>query len=141
MRVVVDSNVLISIALKSKALIAIREAWLEERFTLLGSEPLLHELEEVLRRNKFVRLITPEEVDVFISSLREVMTWVHLREPYPEFSDPKDSFLLAMARDSGAEMLVTGDKALLDLGQFEETMIISPRTFVARIQNLGATEQ
>jgi putative PIN family toxin of toxin-antitoxin system len=135
--VVVDSNVLVSIALKSKALAPIREAWVEGRFTLLGSEPLLRELEEVLRRDKFDRLITPLEVDVFLSSLRETVTWLDLKEPYPGFSDPKDSFLLAMARNSGAQILVTGDKALLDLGRFEETEILSPRAFVERIQQLG----
>ncbi len=133
MRVVVDSNVLVSIALKSKALAPIREAWLEGRFTLLGSEPLFAELEAVLRRGKFERLITPKEVDVFISSLRELVTWTHPAEPYPDFSDPKDSFLLAMARDSGAEMLVTGDKTLLDVGKFERTYIVSPRAFIEKL--------
>lgn len=137
MRVVVDSNVLISIALKSKALAPIRQAWLEGRFTLLGSEPLFAELEAVLRRSKFERLITPEEVGVFISSLREVVTWERPREPYPTFSDPKDSFLLAMVRDAEAELLVTGDGALLELRQFEAASIISPREFVELLAEAG----
>jgi putative PIN family toxin of toxin-antitoxin system len=129
-RVVVDSNVLVSIALKSRALAPIQEAWLEERFTLLGSEPLLRELEEVLRRDKFERFITPKEIDVFMTSLREVVAWERPQEPYPAFSDPKDSFLLAMVRDAEADLLVTGDGALLALRQFEGASIVSPREFI-----------
>ena len=134
MSVIVDSNVLVSIALKSTVLAPIQEAWLEERFILLGSQTLLREIEEVLRRKKFRALLSLEEVDVFLANLREAVTWMEPREPYPDFSDPKDMFLLAMARDYKAELFVTGDRALLKLGHFEETIILSPRDFIERLK-------
>ena len=39
--------------------------------------------------------------------------------------DKKDNFLLALAKESNADFLITGDKDLLVLNQFEETKIIT----------------
>ena len=41
-------------------------------------------------------------------------------------------FLFALALAGGAEVLVIGDKGLLELGQFEETVILSAREFAGR---------
>ena len=37
--------------------------------------------------------------------------------------DPKDNFILALSKDSGADYLLTGDGDLLDLREFEGTKI------------------
>jgi predicted nucleic acid-binding protein len=44
--------------------------------------------------------------------------------------DPKDNFLLALAKDGRADLLITGDKELLDLAVFEGTRIVSPSSFL-----------
>jgi predicted nucleic acid-binding protein len=44
--------------------------------------------------------------------------------------DKKDNYLLALARDVGADFLITGDKDLLVLKQFENTVIISLTEFL-----------
>jgi len=40
-----------------------------------------------------------------------------------------------MLRDSDAELLVTGDKKLLELGEYAAKAIISPQEFIARYLN------
>ena len=39
--------------------------------------------------------------------------------------DPKDDFLLGLAKKSSADYLVTGDKDLLDLKKYQNTEIIT----------------
>ena len=56
------------------------------------------------------------------------------RLPHPDFSDPKDRYLLAMLRDSDAELLVTGDKTLLALESFDNKPILPPAGFLARLK-------
>ncbi len=38
--------------------------------------------------------------------------------------DPKDNFLLALAKDGGADYLITGDNDLLDVSTFEGASIL-----------------
>jgi putative PIN family toxin of toxin-antitoxin system len=44
--------------------------------------------------------------------------------------DLKDDFLLALAKDGNANYLITGDKDLLELGCFENTIIIKIADFL-----------
>ena len=43
--------------------------------------------------------------------------------------DPKDNFLLALAKDSKANYLLTGDNDLLDIKKFDKTKIITINNF------------
>ena len=47
--------------------------------------------------------------------------------------DPKDNFLLALAKDSQANFLITGDADLLTLGSFSETKIITYHDFLEQM--------
>jgi uncharacterized protein len=44
--------------------------------------------------------------------------------------DPKDNFLLSLAADGNADFLLTGDKDLLDLEKFGETIIVTISDFL-----------
>ena len=44
--------------------------------------------------------------------------------------DPKDNFLLALAKDGKADYLLTGDKDLLTLKKFGRTIIITISKFL-----------
>lgn len=46
--------------------------------------------------------------------------------------DPKDNFLLALAKDVKADFLITGDRDLLDIGRFESTIICTLTEFVEK---------
>jgi len=49
----------------------------------------------------------------------------------PELRDPKDLYLLALAKVNNADFLLTGDKDLLILKRHEHTRIISFAGFMA----------
>lgn len=61
MLVVLDSNVLVSFAIRSSKLQPLQNAWRAKRFTSLVSLYLLAEVEDVLSREKFERYITRED--------------------------------------------------------------------------------
>lgn len=48
-----------------------------------------------------------------------------------EVPDPGDVYLIAMALVSGADFLVTGDRALLSMKRIDRTKIVSARRFAA----------
>ena len=50
--------------------------------------------------------------------------------------DPKDDFLLSLARDGNADFLLTGDKDLLELERFEATKIITISGFIEEAKSI-----
>jgi putative PIN family toxin of toxin-antitoxin system len=78
---------------------------------------LLGELEGVLRRPRFRRYIEPEEIDAYLQVLRAIAT----AQPDPtdlddiDCRDPSDRYLVALARQVGADVLVSGDRDLTEL--------------------------
>ena len=47
--------------------------------------------------------------------------------------DAKDNYLLALAKDSDANLLVTGDKDLLVIAKFENTEIVTYQELLLKI--------
>jgi uncharacterized protein len=126
-RVFLDTNVLVS-AHATRGLCADVLRLVLTEHELLTGEVVLQEVERVLA-DKF-RVPTPV-VDEVLASLR-----MHHVEPTPDSSevpsvrDPDDAIVLASARAAGAEVLVTGDKDLLDIREeIEWLQIIDPRGF------------
>lgn len=135
MRVVLDTNVLISLALaQGGPLLELREAWGAGRFGVIVSAPLLDEVRKVLERPKIATRLSQERRDGLLLRLERLTEPVTCSEPYPEAPDPADDFLLAMLRDGDAELLVTGDGALLELKTFGGVEILSAREFSERLR-------
>ena len=136
MRVIFDTNVLISLSLGGGPTIKyLGEAWRSGELELLVTDVLLDEFAEVAARPHLVtRYGTPEAVSEFVRDLRSGGEWVAIAEPYPDAPDEGDRFLFALAREGHADALVTGDRALLELGRFEDTLILSPRAFAERLE-------
>jgi predicted nucleic acid-binding protein len=51
--------------------------------------------------------------------------------------DPKDNFLLALAKDGKADFLLTGDKDLLHLKKFGKTKIATMTSFMETMKMPG----
>jgi putative PIN family toxin of toxin-antitoxin system len=45
--------------------------------------------------------------------------------------DPSDDKIISVALESGADYIVTGDKVLLTIGEYQGAAIISPAHFMA----------
>lgn len=114
-------------------------AWFEGRFEMIVSEELLGELERVLLRPKFRRYTTPEEVAQYVDLLRRMATLeTEPTGPTPSFTpDPKDDYLVALARSSDAHFLVAGDPHLTKLPDPQEPPVLTPRAFLDMLKEQG----
>jgi uncharacterized protein len=126
--VVFDSNILISALMfpgkqAEKAVLRI----VENRDQLFISKPIVNEVLEVLAR-KFAR--DPEElarVAVLLNDLAEVVRPRHRVRP---LRDEADNRILECAVTAGADLIVTADQAMLELGTFEGIRITSLRAYL-----------
>ncbi len=84
-------------------------------FELIACPQLLAEIERGLRKPYFRERVTDEELAEIVAGIADAAT---MREDpmraEPLLRDPDDDYLVALARESGAEAIVTGDKDLLD---------------------------
>ena len=103
----------------------------EGEFVLLVSPPLLAELVDVAARPKFRPHFPVEFAHQLAMTLTEAGELVDVEaiSPTPLSRDPKDDYLLMMAQKGKADVLVTGDKMLLEMERFGRTRIMNVRAF------------
>ena len=131
-RIVVDPGVLFSAALSpmgnpSRIIEAVRSG----RVVLIVSPHLLAELDSVLGRPKIETKLDPGALSV----LRHVLAAAPAAEDpvaVPVSRDPKDDYLVALARQAGADCIVSGDADLTVLDDLEPPMR-SPAAFLAEL--------
>ena len=96
---------------------------------LFTSPVLLAELEDVLARKKFRRRLELAGVELpelvlGYAALARVMVPAEVRSIITE--DPEDDEVLACALTARADLVVSGDKHLLRLGDYEGIRIVRP---------------
>lgn len=137
MAAVVDPNVLISSRISDLGHPArIVRAADEGGFELVLSGRLLEELSEVLMRPRFRRYATEEEIEDFLSGLREKGIFfedVEAERMVP--GDPKDDYLAALAHASNADYLVSGDPHLAGAESEAPFTVLTPRQFGEILEN------
>lgn len=135
MRVVLDTGILIAALITSDTPPAmIYQAWRKKRFELITSEWQLDEFRRVSRYSRLRRFLRPVEAGNLVHGLRRQATVLE-NLPTVELSpDPDDNPILAMAKASQAQYLVTGDKKdVLVLGSIGDTRIVSARQFISAL--------
>lgn len=132
MRLVVDTNILISALLAPTSLPAqLIVLWREGRFDLLISAAQLDELRRVTRYPKIRERLAPALAGRLINDVRDLAVLLPALPVVTASPDPSDNYLLAMAATGAADFLVTGDKRdLLTLRLFEGTKILTVRDFL-----------
>ena len=133
MRVVLDTNVLISALLVEFSLPAqLITHWRQGRFDLLTAAPQLDELMRVTRYPKIRARLNPALAGRLVNDLREIAILIETLPPVDVSPDPYDNYLLSLASGGEANYLVTGDKPdLLALSHHDGTKIVSVRDFIA----------
>lgn len=129
-KIVVDTNVLIS-WLIGRRLKGLDTLLVDGVYRVCFSTRALAELAEVVRRPKMRKYFTLEEAEESIERLGRIAEVLkHEPRVVPVGRDAKDDFLLALAKASKAEFLITGDEDLLILKRYGRTHIISPSDFL-----------
>ena len=126
MRVFLDTNVLVA-AFATRGLCAdvLREVL--TRHELVMGEVVLTELERALTRRLRLPATSVKEILGFVRE-HEVVA----RPPKPAslpVRDPADRWILASAMAARADVLVTGDRDLLDVAAQAPLRILAPRAF------------
>lgn len=123
-RVILDTNLFISYLI-SRKLIKIDLLLKKEAIRLIFSEESLGEFIAVASRPKFKKFFSEEDIHELLSLIDHFAELVEVQSAVNLCRDPKDNFLLVLAKDSNADYLVTGDKDLLEIENFEGTQIIT----------------
>ena len=129
MRVVLDTNVVVSMLLDTPALRPLYEAFRSGLIEPVVTDETLDELHEVLSRPELK--IDAEAREEFLAVLQ--LRALRIANPVlvTERSDPGDNAVLGAALSAHA-VLVTGDLALRRLHPFRQMIpILSPRHFLA----------
>jgi len=118
-RLVLDPNVLVAAAISSQGPPTLLLQLVGAGAAVMVVSPLLlQELREVLRREKFRRWLAVEDVEEYIEAvalLAEEVPDPPSEGLTPVCRDPDDDYLVFLAEDVQATLLVSGDKDLLSL--------------------------
>jgi putative PIN family toxin of toxin-antitoxin system len=135
LRVVLDTNVVVSVLVfRGGRLGALRSAWQRRAILPLVDAATVAELVRALAYPKF-RLGEPE----IHALLGEYLPWTETVAPgravrgLPRCKDPDDQKFLELAARGRADLLVTGDAALLRLVGATQFEIAEPSTLLVRL--------
>jgi putative PIN family toxin of toxin-antitoxin system len=128
-KVIIDTNVLVSGIFFGGPPARILKAWQDGRFRIILSEDILDEYRRVIQ----TLAVKLGHID-FEPILEKLLIESQLVPSYafqsPVCEDPDDDKFLACAMVSQSNYLVTGDHHLLKIGKFLNTLIVTPRHFV-----------
>jgi uncharacterized protein len=131
LRVVIDTNLVLSALVFGGSTAKLRLAWQDDRFTPLASKATITELIRVLAYPKF-KLTKSEQEDLLADYLPfcETVLMPEVLPAIPDCRDPFDAPFLVLAMVGRADYLVTGDRDLLCLAdQFFCPIIKADRFF------------
>jgi putative PIN family toxin of toxin-antitoxin system len=117
-RLVVDASTLVS-GVASRpgggAPWLILAALLDFEFEAVACPTLIGEFRDALTSKYFKERFDPEDLAEIVANVEEAATeYADPREVAALLRDPGDDYLVALARESGADAIVTGDRDLLD---------------------------
>jgi uncharacterized protein len=130
---VLDTNVIVSSVLSPRSIP--RQAF-DLAFllgTVLVSDSILVEVDDVLRRPKFERYVSEEERLQFLAKFVGDARIVEVTEVITDCRDSKDNKFLELAVSGGAKCIVSGDADLLVLNPFMGILIVTPQVFVSKM--------
>ena len=139
LKVVLDTNIFVSSLLSKAGRPAmVIDAWRASRYLLVTSPSIISEIKRVveapsirkkycLGRDRIARLILLLEKDtIVVPGLSTVAGAIP--------KDPTDETFLSAALDAKADLIVSGDRHLLDLGEYKGVPILTVRQFLELLE-------
>jgi uncharacterized protein len=128
-KVIIDTNLWISFLI-GKQLASLKSLLVEGTIQPVFSRQLLDEITIVTQRPKLQKYFSSEKVIDLIVFLESIGLLIEVKSSVSLCRDAKDNYLLALAKDSQADYLITGDEDLLILESFEGTVILNYQSFL-----------
>lgn len=136
MRVVADTNIVVSGLLWRGNPRRVLNAAREGKITLYTSAVLLAELEDVLGRERLSKRLKAANVSVsdLVLGYAALASVIEPAEIEPVvIVDPDDDAAIACAVAAGCEVIVSGDSDLLELKQYQEIRVLTAAVLLAEI--------
>jgi len=135
-RVIVDTNILIrAVIMPSGTVGPVITRLRDGDYTLVYSAPLIDEVLEKLTlpriREKYH--LNDQDIDDLLALIALRGELVTPTRKVKICRDPQDDMFIEAALAGNAEVVVTGDEDLLTLMEFETVRFITPRLFLARL--------
>ena len=136
LRVVFDTNVIVSAALYEKSLPALLlSLGLEGKVRFFISPALLNEYETVLKRPRF-KLGHKETAELIEKIKQKAVMVTPTKELRILEADETDKRILECAAKAKADFVITGNKRHFPFEEFKGIKILTPREFINKISEL-----
>jgi uncharacterized protein len=129
-RIVIDTNVLISAFFWTGKPKQLLNHVRRERITFVTSNQLLNELREILIRQDKPFHLPDNEADQVVEALRGSADVVESHSQVTVCHDEMDNRVIACAIDGKAEYIITGDLHLLGLTSYKSVKIMTVSDFL-----------
>jgi putative PIN family toxin of toxin-antitoxin system len=128
MKVIIDTNILVSAAIRDREPETIIQFIVDNpEFEWIVSSEIMTEYKEVLQRRKLK--LTEEIQKEWIELLQSVTTVIEVDIEVDFPRDRKDAKFLACALSASADFLITGDRDFEEVPELENTTILSVKDF------------
>ena len=130
MRVVLDTNVLVSGILTKGTSRKILDIWYDRKFDLIVGPEIFQEYHRVLFEING-RYNLDVDISEILATIGTKAIWISPISLIDQIcDDPDDDKFIAAAISGNAQFVVTGDKALLRVGSIAGADIITPSQFI-----------
>lgn len=127
-KVVVDTNLWLSFLING-SLKEIFDFFEKNKVSFFITNELVSEIIDTGLKAKFRKYFEVDDLLMLINILTEKGQFIIPISVVKICRDKSDDFLLGISKDANADFLLTGDKDLLELKQFEKTQIITYQQF------------
>jgi len=134
LRLVIDTNLWISFIISNK-INQLDSILLAKNTRLLFSRELVEELQATISKPKLQKYFSENTLEEMLTVFEPYIDFITVKSKVIICRDPNDNFLLSLAKDGKADYLLTGDNDLLDIGKYEETIIIKISEFLENIKS------
>jgi putative PIN family toxin of toxin-antitoxin system len=128
-RLVIDTNLWISFII-SKKLMWLDTLLYENKARILFSKELIEEINETIKKPKLKKYFKGNAIEEMLIAFDTYIDLIEVTSKINICRDPNDNFLLALSKDGKANYLITGDKDLLEIQQYEKTTILKISDFI-----------
>ena len=131
-RIIIDTNLWISFLLTND-FSRLDRLLADNSVVLLFSKELLDEFVTVARRPKLKKYFSITNLQNLLKQITQHAEFIVVISQVSICRDLKDNFLLSLSADGKATHLISGDKDLLVLQKFEETIILTMSAYLSDI--------
>ncbi len=132
---ILDTNIWISFILNRQFYILARKI-IEHKLDVVTCHELINELGNVLKRKKFEKYISENDINEAIALHIKLCRFVVVDIQLDVLSDRKDNFIIALYHQCPSSIIVTGDKQLLSESIALQVNTIKFEYFKEYLQNL-----